>query len=88
MNIDITNFEGVIGGGRLPNERRRIQMTVPEDLVVSSPLDRKLARLLTLHPEVNVRFRNHDLASLDDSTKLALLEDINEVLGIQQLIND
>jgi hypothetical protein len=38
-----------------------------------------------LNPELRVKFRNQDLASLDDPTKEALLEDMNKVLGIKPL---
>lgn len=50
-----------------------------------SPLDLQIVRLLTLHPPLQVRFRNQDIASLDDATKRVLLEDINSVLGIRTL---
>lgn len=50
-----------------------------------SPIDLQIVRLLALHPSLKVRFRNQDIASLDEATKQFLLEDINLVLGIQPL---
>lgn len=55
------------------------------DVVVKSDLDLHIVRLLALHPALKVRFRNHDLASIDEDTKRALLSDMNEVLGIRPL---
>lgn len=51
----------------------------------SSHLDRHISRLLALHPDVTVAFRNQDLCQLDDQTKLAMLDGINDLLGIQPL---
>lgn len=55
------------------------------DVIVKSDLDLHIVRLLALHPALKLRFRNHDLASIDDDTKRALLDDMNEVLGIRPL---
>lgn len=55
------------------------------DVVVRSDLDLHIVRLLALNPTLKLRFRNHDLASIDENTKRALLADMNEVLGIRPL---
>lgn len=81
-------FDGALGGGRLPVDRLRTDINEPKDLVVSTDLDRRLARLLILHPELQIKFRNNDLASLDKMTKEALLEDINGILKIAHLANE
>lgn len=80
-------FDGVIGGRNLPKKNVRTDVSEPEDLIVSSALDRRLAKLLTLHPELQVKFRNNNLASLDAETKEALLQDIQDILGITPLDN-
>lgn len=54
-------------------------------VVATSDLDLHIVRLLALHPTLKMRFRNQDLASLDDSTKQALLDDMNQVLGVRPL---
>jgi len=88
MTTDYDIFDGATGGGKLSQSYVRNDVVEPADLVIASPLDRKIARLLSLHPELQVKFRNHDLASLDDRTKEALLEDINEILHVAKLVND
>lgn len=52
----------------------------------SSDLDAHIARLLALYPDTGVAFRRQDLASVDQATKLALLDGLNHVLGIQPLV--
>jgi len=52
----------------------------------SSDLDAHIARLLALYPDTGVAFRKQDLASVDQATKLALLDGLNHVLGIQPLV--
>lgn len=81
-------FDGFIGGGELPKNCIREDITEPKDLIVSSELDRRMARLLTLHPQLRVKFRNNDLASLDGETKEALLQDMCNILGITPLRNE
>lgn len=54
-------------------------------VVAVSDLDLHIVRLLALHPTLKVRFRNQDLASLDDLTKQTLLQDMNHVLGVRPL---
>ena len=55
------------------------------DVKVSSDLDRHIVHLLALNPSLKVRFRNQDLTVLNDATKLDLLKDFNDVLGIGDL---
>ena len=72
--------------GRLPTAKIiRKDLDDLNDVVVSSDLDLHIVRMLALHPSLKVRFRNHDLASLDDATKNMLLADMNEVLGVRPL---
>jgi hypothetical protein len=80
-------FDGVIGGKDLPRKNIREDISTPEDLIVSSALDRRLAKLLSLHPELKVKFRNNNLASLNAETKEALLQDMQDILGITPLRN-
>jgi hypothetical protein len=51
----------------------------------ASDLDVHLSRLLALHSDIPISFRNQDLAQLDDLTKQAMLDGINHLLGIQPL---
>lgn len=81
-------FDDVLGGRELPKYLIRDDVIEPEGLIISSELDRKMARLLTFHPQLRVKFRNNNLASLDDCTKEALLQDMYDVLGIVPLRND
>lgn len=81
-------FDGFVGGGTLTKENIRTDISEPKNLVVSSALDKRLARLLTLHPELQLRFRNNNLASLNDDTKQALLQDMQDILGISPLRNE
>jgi len=55
------------------------------DLSTDSDVDLHIVRLLSLHPDLSIQFRSQDLSQLDGDTKLALLADINDVLGIRQL---
>jgi hypothetical protein len=71
------------GGHILPDKYVRKDVTGLENVTVVSDLDRHIVRLLALHPELRVKFRNQDLASLDNATKQSLLEDMNKVLGIK-----
>lgn len=80
----VADFSPVTGGANLAKYVRDDVARV-RDLKVDSDLDRHIVRLLTLHPQLQVRFRNHDLARLDDATKQALLQDINDLLGIKPL---
>jgi len=79
------SFVPVTGGVDLPKARFRDDMDHLRDLVVDSDLDRHIVQLLALHPQLRVRFRSQDLASLDATTKKDLLADMNDVLGIRPL---
>jgi len=84
-NRDI--FDGVIGGGKLSKNFIREDVTEPSGLEPTSETDRKISRLMALHPEL-VRFRNNSLVGLDEPTKKALLEDMYDVLGVTPLRNE
>jgi len=49
----------------------------------TSPLDKHLLRLLTLHKDLPARFRSLDTAKMDDAAKRALLADIQGLLNIR-----
>ena len=74
-------------GGKPPRNHLRKDLDNLSSVVAHSELDLHIVRLLALHPSLKVRFRNHDLASLDDATKRALLDDMNDVLGVRPLKN-
>jgi hypothetical protein len=71
--------------GRPPNKYLRSDLDDLSRVVAKSELDLHIIRLLSLHPALKVRFRNHDIASLDDATKRLLLKDMHEVLGLEPL---
>ncbi len=81
-NIDI--FDEIIGGRKLPKKYTREGVIEPNNLELKSETDRKISRLMLLHPEL-VKFRNNSLAGLDELTKKALLEDMYDVLGVTPL---
>jgi hypothetical protein len=72
-------------GQKLPPQFVRDDLDDLSNVVVKSDLDLHIVRLLALHPQLKVRFRNQNLSSLDDATKQVLLADMNEVLGIKPL---
>lgn len=82
-NFDDDDFAPVTGGNDLHRSYVRGDTCTLQDLTVKSDVDRHLVRLLTLHPDVQVVFGCQDLATLDDSTKQDLLQDINHLLGIK-----
>ena len=48
-------------------------------------LDAEIDALKALHPDLQHGFRQSDLSSMDRQTKLLLLQDIREALGIKPL---
>ncbi len=79
------DFVPVTGGVSLANEFLRGDLEALLDLKVESELDLHIVRLLRLHPNLKVGFRNQDMTRLDDQTKEALLQDMNDLLGIKPL---
>ena len=71
--------------GRPPKDNLRKDLDDLSMVNATSDLDLHIVRLLALHPSLKVRFRNHDIASLDDATKQVLLNDMNHVLGVRPL---
>ena len=83
MTFNNDDFVPVTGGSDLHRNYLRSGTCALQDLKVTTDIDRHLVRLRTLHPDLQVAFRCHDLASLEDSTKRDLLCDINDLLGIK-----
>jgi hypothetical protein len=79
------DFVPVTGGIGLADDFVRDDLDALRDVMAKSDLDRHILRLLALHKDLRVRFRNQDLSSLDDATKRALLKDMNDLLGIKPL---
>lgn len=79
------DFVPVTGGVPLPDDCVKSDLDSLNDLEGQSDLDMHLVRLLKLHPDIDVAFRNQDLTTLDDATKRAFVEDLNELLGIRSL---
>lgn len=84
MSITET-FDDFAGRGEMPEDRVRDDVVEPENLIIKSETDRKMARLLALHSELRVTFRSNDLSTLDDQTKEALLQDMYDILKITPL---
>ncbi len=78
-------FAPSVGRMKAPKDNLRNDLDDLRAVVVKTGLDLHIVRLLELHPELKVRFRNHDLASIDDTTKRTLLNDLNTVLGVLPL---
>lgn len=85
MSISNDDFAPVAGGRQLTPDQLRADLDTVGDLVAKSDLDLHLVRLLTLHPNVKLRFQSPNLSKLDDATKRSLIEDINDALGIKPL---
>jgi len=85
MTWDDDDFVPVSGGVDLADDYVRDDVDALRDVKVHSDLDRHIVQLLSLHKNLRVRFRNQDLASLDDATKRDLLIDMNDLLGIKPL---
>jgi hypothetical protein len=79
------DFVPVTGGVAPRKDHVRDDLESMLDLKVGSELDLHIVRLLRLHPNVKVGFRNQDLTCLDENTKRAFLKDMNELLGIRPL---
>jgi hypothetical protein len=79
------DFVPVTGGVDLADDYLRDDLDSLRDLKVQSELDRHIVRLLALHKNVRVKFRNQDLTQLSDADKQALLHDMNDLLGIKPL---
>ena len=77
------DFVPVSGGVDLIDEYARNDLGALCDVVVESDLDRHIVRLLALHSEICVGFRNQDLTAMSDADKRLLLQDINDLLGIK-----
>ncbi len=78
-------FDDYAGRGEMPESRIREDVVEPQNLIVNSETDRKMARLLALHPTLRVTFRSNDLSTLDEQTKQALLQDMYDILGVTPL---
>lgn len=85
MNMDIVDFGSIGCGDLLPLSKRRADLGDLSSLQATTSIDKHIVRLLALHPELRVQFRNQDLSLLGDAAKLAIIEDINEILGIHPL---
>jgi hypothetical protein len=71
----------VTGGAKTP--ARLLRTAAGRAATPTSPLDKHLLRLLTLHKNMPARFRSIDLPKMDDVAKRALLADIQDLLNIR-----
>ena len=79
------DFVPVTGGVDFADDHLRGDMEALRNLKVESELDLHIVRLLRLHPNLKVGFRNQDLTRLDDETKKACIREMNDLLGIKPL---
>jgi len=73
----------VIGGCDIPSHLVDTPASLgypPDD-----DLGQQVFWLLSLHPELDLQFRDQDLNGMDDATKQTLLNDIHAVLGVRPL---
>lgn len=73
----------VIGGCDIPS--RAVDSPTPLGCAPDDDLGRQVFWLLSVHPEINVQFRDRDLIAMDDATKQTLLDDIHSILGVRPL---
>jgi hypothetical protein len=85
MALKDDDFTPVTGGAELAEEYVREDLDWLRRLKVESDLDRHLVRLLALHKQLRVRFRNLDWTRLDDAAKQTLLQEMNDILRIRPL---
>jgi hypothetical protein len=79
---DPDDYLSTSGSGALPAELRRLPQVTGESAPADG-LDRQIAQMLMLHPEIALEFRGQgDLAEMDEGTKRLLLADIYTVLEI------
>jgi hypothetical protein len=85
MNPLQTNdeFTPVTGGVNIAKYVK--QARIAPAVQYHSDVDSHIARLLALHPDTEVAFRNQDLRAIDQAAKLSLLDGLNHILGIQSL---
>ena len=81
---DIDDFTPVSGGCGSHGANVRDDVTNLSDVHCSSQLDRHIVRLLSLHPQLRVRFAKQDLSQFSDQAKRELLTDMNDLLGIKR----
>lgn len=79
------DFVPVTGDDAPPDGYIRTDLDSLSDLKVDSAIDLHIVRLLKLHPDIQVAFSNQDLTTLDDATKRAFVQDLNDLLGIKPM---
>lgn len=81
-------FDSVIGGRKLPEQVIRRDIAPAADFIVRSEMDRLIARLLLLHPQLQDEYPDKDIASLSEDRKRAIIKEIYNALGIIPLKGD
>lgn len=89
MKIFVTcrddDFVPVIGGIDFADGYVRDDLDSLRNVKADSDLDRHLIRMLALHKQLRTKFHNQDVTSLSNTVKQALLQDMNNLLGIRHL---
>lgn len=71
----------IIGGGRLPDH---LLVSTDGDVVPSDDLGQQLYWLQKSNPGV-LKFRQADILSMDDATKMAMIASMQHALGLRPL---
>lgn len=89
MSKDETEtFDGTIGGRELSPDRIRRDLATTDKFVIKSETDRRLTRLLILHPQFEDRLAGSNLAEIEEAVKKELIGEIYRTLGIVPLAGD
>lgn len=76
----------VVGGGGQLSEKYLSENSVELNLKnITDEVDRNIAILSALHPNLLVRFRDNDLSLLSKDDKKVLLRGMYQILGIKPL---
>lgn len=86
MTLHDLDYVPVTGRGALTADVDGDDGDAPCALQVDSEIDLHIVKMLQLHGDLRVRFRNQDLTTLSVSDKQALIQDMNDALGIRPLV--
>jgi hypothetical protein len=86
IKYDEETFDGIVGNPDFIEEFERMA-NESEYKNVTSYKDKILVALLS-NPRCTLKFRNDDLATLDEVAKDSMIKKIQGLLGIKPLLND
>lgn len=88
MKYKYEPFDDIIGGkaSSLQEVSKDIEISDIKD--INSEVDKEIAVLLALHPQIKAKFRKNKLSSLSEDDKKEFLRTIQTLLDIKPLDND